>query len=380
MTLTTHDPFDYPDKEQYTQTYINKLKQRGQLDEIQPSQYEMYASYLYFDDCLRKFFTAYRDMPEYENTIFVITGDHCFNAQSEELDKYHVPFIIWSPMLKEPHRFPAMVAHRDVTPSFLAFMKASYGVKTPEIVSWINTGLDVSPTFRANTFTPQLKNSRKMDNMVYKDYFYDEGKVYKFGYENERLTITPVEEEKVVKLMSDYKAMDDYVMNNDALVLLDEDKQCLLLSVDSTQSVNYVLLHTQVSPADTLDKTNTFKLNNIYPFNLFMEPVYDSLESVIVYCNFDIYIPWQENGGKKITLGYALDHPDGNREVIKTLMVNYDWYEYYDRWQHFTMTQSLSKSLVHYADGDKLMCYFVNGDQIEFLISNFNLQIVGVHE
>ena len=380
LTLTTHDPFDYPNKEQYTQAYIDKLKQHGRLNEIQPSQYEMYASYLYYDDCLRKFFSDYRTMPEYENTIFVITGDHCFNAQSEELDKYHVPLIIWSPMLKEPHRFPAMVAHRDITPSFLAMMKEKYDVKAPHIVSWINTGLDVSPTFRANTFTPQLKNSRKMDNMVYKDYFYDEGKIYKFGYENERLTITPVEEEKIVKLMSDYKAMDDYVMNNDALILLDEDKQQLMLAVDSTQSVNYVLLNTQVSPFDTLERTNTFKLNNVYPFNLFMEPVSDSLESVIVYCNFDIYIPWQENGGKKILLGYALDHPDGNREVIKTLMVNYDWYEYYDRWQHFTMTQSLSKSLVHYQDGDKLMCYFVNGDRIDFLISNFNLQIVGIHE
>ncbi len=380
LTLTTHDPFEYPNKEQYTQTYIDKLKHYHRLDDIQPSQYEMYASYLYYDDCLRKFFSDYRNMPEYENTIFVITGDHCFNAQSQELDKYHVPLIIWSPMLKEPHRFPAMVAHRDVTPSFLAMMKEKYDVKAPNIVSWINTGLDTASSFRANTFTPQLKNSRKMDNMVYKDYFYDEGKIYKFGYENERLTITPVEEEQIVKLMSDYKAMDDYVMNNDALILLDEAKQQLMLSVDSTQSVNYVLLHTQVSPADTIDRINTFKLHNVYPFNMFMEPVSDSLESVIVYCSFDIYIPRQENGGKKITLGYALEHPDGNREVIKTLMVNYDWFEYYDQWHHFIMTQSINKALVHYGDGDKLMCYFVNGDQLDFWITDFKLQLVGVHE
>ena len=380
LTLTTHDPFVYPDKERYTNVYIDKLKRYGQLDEIQPSQYEMYASYLYYDDCLRKFFSDYRDMPEYENTIFVITGDHCFNAQSEELDKYHVPLIVWSPMLKEPHRFPAMVAHRDITPSFLAMMRESYQVKAPDIVSWINTGLDMSPTFRANTFTPQLKNSRKMDNLVYKDYYYDEGKIYKFGYENEQLTITPVEEEKIIKLMGDYKALDDYVMNNDALIMLDEGKQRLLLSVDSVQSVNYVLLHAQAMPTDTLDVSKAFKMNTVYPFDLFMEPVYDSLESVIVYCNFDIYIPHQENGGKKITLGYALEHPDGKREVIKTLMVNYDWFEYYDRWHHFTMTQSLNKSQVHYADGDKLMCYFANGDQICFLISNFSLRLVGIHE
>ena len=380
LTLTTHDPFEYPNKENYTQTYINKLKQRSQLEEIQPSQYEMYASYLYLDDCLRKFFSDYRTMPGYENTIFVITGDHCFNAQSEELDKYHVPFIVWSPMLKEAKRFPAMVSHRDVTPSFLAFMKQSYGIKTPETVSWINTGLDTASCFRANTFTPQLKNSRKMDNMVYKDYFYDEGKVYKFGYENDRLTITPVEEEKVVKLMSDYKALDDYVMNNDALVRLDEDKQRLMVSVDSTQSVNYVLLQSYVRPVDTLDHTNVFKLSNIYPFNMFKEPLSDSLQSVVVYADFDIYIPRQENGGKKILLGFALDHADGKREVVKTMTVNYDWYEYYDRWQHFSMTQSFNKAQVHYVDGDQLMCYFANGGNIEFLIADFQLRIVGIKD
>lgn len=380
LTLTTHDPFEYPDKEAYTQTYIDKLKQSRQLDEIQPSQYEMYASYLYYDDCLRKFFSDYRAMPEYENTIFVITGDHCFNAQSEELDKYHVPLVIWSPMLKQPHRFPAMVAHRDVTPSFLAFMKQNYGVLTPETVSWVNTGLDTASSFRANTFTPQLKNSRKMDNMVYKDYFYDEGKIYKFGYENDRLIITPVEEEKIVKLMNDYKALDDYVMNNDALVRLDEDKQHLLMQVDSTQKVNYVLLATNVKPMDTLERQNVFELKTVYPFTLFKEPLADSLQSVIVYCNFDFYISRIENGGDKVALGLAVEHSDGTRDVVKTLMINYDWYEYYDRWQRYSMTQSVNKAQIHYTDGDKLMCYFVNGGQRPFYITDFDLKIVGLDE
>lgn len=380
LTLTTHDPFDYPDKEQYTQTYIDKLKQHHQLEEIQPSQYEMYASYLYYDDCLRKFFSEYRDMPEYENTIFVITGDHCFNAQSQELDKYHVPLVIWSPMLKEPHRFPAMVAHRDITPSFLAMMEEKYDVKVPDIVSWINTGLDVSPTFRANTFTPQLKNSRKMDNMVYKDYFYDEGKVYKFGYENERLTITPVEEEKVVKLMSDYKAMDDYVMNNDALIKLDEDKQHLMTQVDSTQSVNYVQQRTRVIPTDTLECHNVFTLSEASPFNMFEEQVSDQYQSVIVYANFDIYIPWIENGGDKIVLVLGLENTDSNRRVIKTVTINYDWYEYYNHWQHYVMTQSINKNQVHYKKGDKLICYLVNSGQKVFYIADFDLKIVGLYE
>lgn len=379
LTLSTHDPFDYPDKERYTREYKAKLKKSGQLDQIQPSQYEQYASYLYYDECLRAFFNGYKDKPGYENTIFVITGDHCFNAQSEEIDKYHVPLIVWSPMLKEARRFPAMVAHRDITPSFLAFLKGSYGIQTPSVVSWINTGLDTSSVFRANTFTPQLKNSRKMDNMVYKDYFYDEGNIYRFGCENDRLTLASVKEDRIVALMSEYKAMDDYVMNNDALVKLDEDKQRLILDVDSTQQVNYVMVRTYVRPQDTLDHENTFKLTSIYPFNVFKEPVYDSLASVIVYCDFDIYIPRIEEVNK-MSVVLAIEHADGQREVLKTLVINYDWYEYYDRWQHYSMTQTVNKALVHYTDGDQLMCYFTDGGQKEFYIADFNLKIVGIHE
>lgn len=380
LTLTTHDPFDYPDKERYTKTYIQWLERDHRLNDIQPSQYEQYASYLYYDDCLRKFFKDYQEMPEYENTIFVITGDHCFNAQSQELEKYHVPFLVWSPMLKAPRRFPAMVAHRDVTPSFLALMKHNYHINAPEVVSWINTGLDTSSVFRANTFTPQLKSSRKMDNMVYKDWFYDEGKVYRFGYDEGRLTLTKVEAEPMASFMSEYRAMDDYVMNNDALIRIDEDKQRLILVVDSTKSVNYVLLNSYVRPIDTLEHENVFKLVNDYPFNLFTMPLSDSLQSVVVYSDFDIRIPRQENGGAKVMLGFELSRHDGTREVIKPIVVNYDWYEHYDRWQHFSMTQTFNRSQLHYQDGDQLKCYFSNGGHIEFMIADFNLKIVEVSE
>ena len=180
--------------------------------------------------------------------------------------------------------------------------------------------------------------------------------------------------------MGDYKAMDDYVMNNDALILVDEDKQHLILSIDSSQSVNYVLLHTYVKPLDTLGRTNAFLLCTDYPFDLFNEPVSDTFQSVTVFCDFDIYIPFQEDGGNKIMMAYALEHADGRRELLKASTINYDWYEYYDKWQHFTMTKSFGKTQVQYVDGDKLMGYLFNGGKIGFLISNFNLQMVGLHE
>ena len=378
LTLTTHDPFDYPDKERYTKIYTDLLVRHHKQHSIQQFQYEQYASYLYYDNCLRKFFADYQQMPGFENTIFVITGDHCFNGQSEELDKYHVPLVIWSPMLKEAHRFTAMVAHRDVTPSFLALLKNKYAIQAPSIVSWLNTGLDTCSHFQANTFTPQLKNSRKMDNMVYRDCFYDEGMVFKFGYEDERLTITPVKGEEIKAFMGEYKAMDDYVMHNDALVPLDEDKQQLLVSVDSTQSMAYVLLRSYKEPVDTLEHHSAFVFDQTYPFNLFTSPLSDTIQSVVVYCDFDVFIPRTDDDARKITLGFAIDRADGHRELLKTLVINYDWYEYYDQWQHYSMTQTFSRAQVNYLDGEKLMCYFANAGQRTFVVSDFKLKVVGL--
>ncbi len=377
LTLTTHDPFDYPDKEHYTKVYSDKLVQYHQEHNIPQYQYEQYASYLYYDDCLRKFLTDYRSMPGYENTIFVITGDHCFNGQSEELDKYHVPLIIWSPMLKEARRFPAMVAHRDITPSFLAFMKNNYGISSPTVVSWINTGLDTSPTFQANTFTPQLKGSRKMDNMVYKEFFYDEGAVYKFAYENDKLTVTPVKNEQMVDFVDEYRAMDDYVMNNDALVKVEEGRKWVLLSMDSTQSVEYITLRNGNAPIDTFDRKNVFKLDQRNSFHLFKQALHDSLESLTVYCDFDIYIPRIDGENDKITLDISHEYGLGKKEILKSLMINYYFYDNYDKWNHYSMAQHFSRPREGYLSKEFLIGRFVNKGEKDFYITNFNLKVIG---
>ena len=216
------------------------------------------------------------------------------------------------------------------------------------------------------------------NDSFYRLHWYDEGMVFKFGYEDERLTITPVKGEEIKAFMGEYKAMDDYVMHNDALVPLDEDKQQLLVSVDSTQSMAYVLLRSYKEPVDTLEHHSAFVFDQTYPFNLFTSPLSDTIQSVVVYCDFDVFIPRTDDDARKITLGFAIDRADGHRELLKTLVINYDWYEYYDQWQHYSMTQTFSRAQVNYLDGEKLMCYFANAGQRTFVVSDFKLKVVGL--
>ena len=58
---------------------------------------------LYADASLKRLFERYRKRTDYDNTIFVITGDHRIPEipLSTKIDRYHVPLIIYSPLLQK---------------------------------------------------------------------------------------------------------------------------------------------------------------------------------------------------------------------------------------------------------------------------------------
>lgn len=371
LTLTTHDPFEYPDKERYTRRYSAMIKAVN--SKLPAWQHSQYASYFYFDDCLRKFFEAYKTKPGYENTIFIITGDHCFNTRSEELTRYHVPLVVWSPMLKQAKRFPAMVAHRDVTPTLFAMLRDRYSMKTPKVVSWVNTGLDTLSTFEAKTFTPQLKESRTLENMVYHNYFYDNGDVYELSYEDDVLKITPAQNDEIVDLMRNYLAIDDYVMNNNALIKQEGAMTGDFLTVDSINSVSFVSKKTGVSPIDTLGRKNVFVLKKDFPFSVYSDESEDGIEAYVIRCEFDVYQPKIEDEGE-LHFNVAVK----NKKVMKDYLVNYYDYDHYDSWAHVSMTQTINTALAEMGPDDVLNVYFWNRKEHEFYLSNFTIKIEAI--
>ena len=215
LTLTTHDPFKYPNQDEYIKKY-NALPQKGKSI----SKPKENASFLYADDCLRKFFCEYKKCKTFSNTIFIITGDHKFNTKDKSnlIDNYHVPLIIWSPMLRENHRFPAVVTHRSITPSLLAHLKHTYGINTPENVAWLNSGLDTSNNFGANTFAPHFNDGRSLAGLTYGNKFITEEKNYTLDFSDGKLTLKPLNDNPYYEFPELYQALENYIMNNDALL------------------------------------------------------------------------------------------------------------------------------------------------------------------
>lgn len=138
------------------------------------------ASACYTDDALRDFFRQYSRLPRFRNTIFIITGDHASGlAKGEVLNRnYHVPLIIWSPLLTRHKTFSALVTHWDIAPSLQQLLKNSYGLKTPETVHGWGDGLDTSSAFVAGKDMLMVNYNREMQEIISGKYYYQMSNPY----------------------------------------------------------------------------------------------------------------------------------------------------------------------------------------------------------
>ena len=134
FTATSHHPFVVPER------YRQRFHQEG---------HPMYTCIRYVDHALQHFFHTACQMPWYQNTIFVITGDHTNHTERPEyatpLGNYSVPIIIFDPSATLPRGVSDAVAQQtDIMPTLLGILNypnpyLSYGIDllaTPAEESW----------------------------------------------------------------------------------------------------------------------------------------------------------------------------------------------------------------------------------------------------
>jgi phosphoglycerol transferase MdoB-like AlkP superfamily enzyme len=183
QTTSMHDPFSFPDKARYLQKVGQRLAQLGIAANANPgyaAQREIFASILYTDDALRRYFEGASRLPGYENTIFVITGDHRLPElpMDTRIERYHVPLIVYSPLLKQPRAIKAVSSQFDVAPSLLAYLANNYGLRTPAEVSWLGTGLDPEPAFRNLHVIPLKQTKTELSDFVSGSVYLAQGRLY----------------------------------------------------------------------------------------------------------------------------------------------------------------------------------------------------------
>ena len=109
FTLSSHNPFKVPDGSFYPEGTIPMHKVVG-----------------YTDDALRKFFDAARCEPWYNNTLFVITGDHTgitdIPEYKTDTGRYLIPIVFYTPDGSLKGLQEGIAQQLDIKPTILGYL------------------------------------------------------------------------------------------------------------------------------------------------------------------------------------------------------------------------------------------------------------------
>lgn len=222
LTLNNHEPHNIAPKKYYDEDFLDQRARRAGINQQVRKGFStsILASVFAFEDALKEFFEIYKRRSDYKNTIFIVVGDHYsyHTKLGNPLGIYHVPFIIYSPLLKRSAVFRGVSTHLDITPSLIALLQDNFGMTFSKGKHWIGEGLDTCASFRSTRIAHLNTYSSDYPNFLYKNYLLSNGSVFRIG---EGFDIVPVVATDTVEMVTgafqSYKTLDSYVCKNNRL-------------------------------------------------------------------------------------------------------------------------------------------------------------------
>ncbi|TXI99624.1 MAG: glycosyltransferase [Chryseobacterium cucumeris] len=211
LTLSTHNPFLINNKDYYEKLYNQRLNS-GILTKEQKkwaaAHKNQLISVLNADDAMKGFFENYSKRPDFKNTIFVITGDHSMPEITLEskIDRFHVPLLIYSPLLKESKRFYKTVSHFDIAPSILAYYRNNYQINTPSTVTWVGRGFSADSEI-SKAGIPMMQSKNQLIDFVSEKYYIHDGQLFTLKDMEEDASNDAAAMGKINGMFNQYKSM-----------------------------------------------------------------------------------------------------------------------------------------------------------------------------
>lgn len=225
QTLTFHSPYNQADSIYYTKDFLDNRMLEMDMTEAQRENLgdKVLASMIFADDALEEFMTSYKELPHYENTIFVIVGDHGWytTAGNRFLGHYQVPLIIYSPKLKSSEEFEGLCSHLDILPSLLALLEGNYGADLPLERCEIGQGLDTSHTFNADRMIPLNFYSDALPKLIFGNELLIGDEVFTFDSNFEFSDHPNPAQSKVQDAYDAYNSMNNYCCGGDKIIRKD---------------------------------------------------------------------------------------------------------------------------------------------------------------
>lgn len=360
LTLTSHDPFDFPNEQDYIKQYADIIKKTNTSLQFSEKNIKALSSFLYVDNAVNELIDSYSKKPGFENTIFIITGDHNYDVSLWGFSITRVPFIIWSPMLATNRSFPAVVSHRELTPSLLAMLRHNYGLRTPEKVAWLNTGLDTCSHFRSVNFIPQMSGNRTLVYFVDKNYFVDFDIQYDMLEKDGDMILCnsyPITQ-KMSDFINSYIKLDRYVMDKTMLLELEQpvgEKNILLDYTEYENAKIYFTEKSNTSPVVYEDTPDVYILEGEFPLNLIEKiPLFSSYIALDVEYEFDIQV---EGTNRQLRVVTEISDASG-----KSKFWTQDWIVKtgdfpQNKWFHYEFHQTYKTKNYDFKTNDKFSVY-----------------------
>ncbi len=223
LTLSTHGPFDFERQQETEQFLLNKWSKKlnNKQKEYLKANISKLASYYYTDRQIRNLFYGLKTLGKLHNTIFIVTGDHGVVQVCTEnpVQRYHIPLLIYSPLLKRPKTMAAINSHYNITPALLRYLQKQYLIKTPIRVHWMGGDLDTSNVLRSKIPIPIMQLNRSVKEVIDGHYFLSKGKLYQVEKNMKMVEINNDSvQQKLQNWLDAYIKVNQYVCNHDIMV------------------------------------------------------------------------------------------------------------------------------------------------------------------
>lgn len=225
LTLTTHEPFMIEGIEPY------EAQVKAMMDTIPEitskerdnilNNSNIFACYLYTDQCLRDLFSYYASRPDFENTVFVITGDHrmAFLPFGTAIRSYNVPLILYSPLVHEPRTMLSVVSHLDITPSINAYLRDNYDYTVDDHCAWLGTAFDTTAAFQSHQRLLFMLNNRDVVDYLCGEYLISREYLIKVDADSKGTILKDdTLYQKLKQEMSDFNLVSCEVVKQDILI------------------------------------------------------------------------------------------------------------------------------------------------------------------
>lgn len=268
LTLSTHEPFVCPDER-------IKMKADQRIESLPSSiktevmaNKNIFECLLYTDNAIRELMKAYQRRADFANTIFIITGDHRLIPMPSEnkIKRFHVPLIVYSPLIAKPHVFSSLAIHSAITPTLLGLLHDKSSLRFPDEMPFISEALVADSLLSSNLDLPLIRNKNSVTEYVEGNYFLSDDRLYTI---EDNLTLNPLSNPEVKarlkKKLADFQRKSIFALDNNRLDKVQSGHKANAFVLTKEEEQYLVSEHTEsMNPEQQFEKARTLAFAKEY--------------------------------------------------------------------------------------------------------------------